>query len=69
MYLISYSDLTLSNTEKEILGAYYLRENIGNSLWDHFSEIPTENWRSDRYFTTVPMDWGYGLSVQFDGSH
>ena len=44
MYFISYSDLTLSKTEKEILGAYHLRENIRNSWWGHFSEIPTENW-------------------------
>ena len=39
MYFISYSDLTLSKTEKEILGAYHLTENIRNSWWDHFSKI------------------------------
>ena len=55
MYLISYSDLTLSSTEKEILGTYYLRENIGNSWWGHFSEIPTENWRSE--YATANKSW------------
>ena len=28
--------------------------------------LPT---RADKYFSKLPMDWGYGLSAQFDRSH